>query len=95
MELAALGDPVLAFARAHGKAASFPEFATHSDSRRVQWIRNAHRYFLDHQDILTAAFYFNRPPTVAANSSCRWALQTNAEYDAFGDIARDRAHFTS
>ena len=88
-ELKSLGDPVLAFARKHGKAASFPEFASHADSRRTQWLRNAHQYFLANQDVLTAAFYFNRPPTVAANDDCRWALSTSAEWDAFGDIIRD------
>jgi hypothetical protein len=93
-ELSTLMEPVLAFARAHGKAASMPEFATHSDPRRSQWIRNAHQFFLKNQDILTAAFYFNRPPTVQANSDCRWGLQSSADYDALGDIARDRAHFT-
>jgi hypothetical protein len=94
-ELSTLMEPVLAFARAHHKAASMPEFAAHSDSRRTQWIRNAHQFFLNNQDILTAAFYFNRGPTVKANSDCRWALQSDAEYDALGDIARDRAHFTA
>jgi beta-mannanase len=88
-ELKFLGDPVLAFARQHGKKASFPEFASHTNSKRTQWLRNAHQYFLDNRDVVTAAFYFNRPPTVAANSACRWSLTTNAEWDAFGDIARD------
>src|SRR4051794_22799231 len=37
-ELSALGAPVLAFARAHDKAASFPEFASNANSTRVQWI---------------------------------------------------------
>ena len=94
-ELAFLGDPVLAFARARGKPASFPEFASHATANRSQWIRNAHQYFLAHQDILTAAFYFNRPPTVNANNDCVWALRTSAEFDAFGDIVRDRQHFTA
>jgi hypothetical protein len=92
-ELSTLGAPVLAFARAHGKKASFPEFASHANSSRVQWIRNAHQYLLANHDIITAAFYFNRPPTVAANGDCRWSLSTSAEWDAFGDIARDRTHF--
>jgi beta-mannanase len=95
MELKALGDPVLAFARAHGKAAAFPEFASNANANRVQWIRNAHQYFLDNQNILTAAFYFNRPPTVKANGDCKWAMNTSAEYNAFQDIARDRTHFTN
>lgn len=93
-ELKTLGDPLLAFARARGKDASFPEFATHANGNRVQWLRNAHQYFLANQDVLTAAFYFNRPPTVKANSDCRWGLTTDAEWDAFGDIARD-SRFTS
>ena len=94
-ELSTLMEPVIAFARARGKVASMPEFATHSDPRRDDWIRNAHRFFLANQDILTAAFYFNRPPTVQANSDCRWSLTSSADYDALGDIARDRAHFTA
>jgi hypothetical protein len=95
MELKALGDPVLAFARAHGKVASFPEFASTADSRRAEWVRNAHQYLLDNQDVLTAAFYFHRTPTNPANQDCRWPLTTSAEFDAFGDIARDSAHFTN
>jgi hypothetical protein len=92
-ELRALGDPVLAFARAHGKKASFPEFASHANSTRTQWLRNAHQYLVQNQGLITAAFYFNRPPTVAANGDCRWSLSTTSEWDAFGDIARDREHF--
>ncbi len=92
-ELSALGAPVLAFARAHGKKASFPELASHANSSRTQWLRNAHQYLLANHDIVTAAFYFNRPPTIAANGDCRWSLSTSAEWDAFGDIARDRTHF--
>lgn len=93
-QLEYLGAPLLAFAREHGKAASFPEFGSHANSQRAQWLRNAHRYFVANQDVLSAAFYFNRPPTVAANSACRWALSSDAEWDAFGDIARD-GRFTS
>jgi hypothetical protein len=92
-ELSTLGDPVLAFARAHGKKASFPEFASHANKNRVQWLRNAHDYLVRNQGSITAAFYFNRPPTIAANGDCRWSLSTSAEWDAFGDIARDRSHF--
>jgi hypothetical protein len=93
-ELQTLGAPLLAFARAHGKNASFPEFASHATSRRAEWLRNAHSYFVNNQDVLTAAFYFNRPPTVSANSDCRWSLSTSSEWDAFGDIARD-SRFTA
>ena len=94
LELSAVAGPVLTFARAHGKAASLPEFGAHRDGRREQWIRNAHRWFVANQDVLAAAFYFNRPPTNGANSDCRWTLATSGEHDAFGDIARD-ARFTS
>jgi len=34
-ELSTLTDPVLAFARAHGKPASLPEFASHQDARHA------------------------------------------------------------
>lgn len=92
-ELQQIGDPVIAFARAHGKLASFPEFASHSNANRPQWLANAHQYFVKNEDVLTAAFYFNRPPTVAANAACKWGLTTSAEYAALRDMAQDTAHF--
>jgi hypothetical protein len=92
-ELQALGDPVLAFARAHGKQASFPEFASHATTTRPQWIANAHQYLIDNRDVLTAAFYFNRPPTIAANADCTWGLTTATEYGALRRIADDTTHF--
>jgi hypothetical protein len=92
-ELQQIGDPVLAFARAHGKLASFPEFASEANGNRTQWLANAHQYFVQNGNILTAAFYFNRPPTVAANAACKWPLTTSAEYGALRAMAQDTAHF--
>lgn len=92
-QLQQIGDPVLAFARAHHKLASFPEFASESNANRTQWLANAHQYFIANQDVLTAAFYFNRPPTVAANAACKWPLTTSAEYGALRQMAQDTAHF--
>ena len=92
-EMKVLGDPVLAFARAHGKKASFPEFASHASSNRPQWLANAHEYFVANRDVLTAAFYFNRPPTIAKNASCRWSLTSAAEYAALRAMAQDTAYF--
>lgn len=92
-ELQVMGDPVLAFARAHGKAASFPEFASHANANRAQWLNNAQQYFIRNQDVLTAAFYFNRPPTIAANADCQWGLTTTGEYGALRQMALDTAHF--
>jgi hypothetical protein len=94
-ELQFLGDPILAFARAHHKAASFPEFASNQDSKRPTWLDNAHQYFLKNQDVLSAAFYFNRPPTVKANSDCHWGLSSSADWQAFNRISNDRSHFSS
>ena len=93
-ELQVLGDPVIAFARAHGKKASFPEFASHANANRAQWLDNAHRYLVQNQDIITAAFYFNRPPTIAANAECQWTLTTSSEYGQLREMAQDTAHFT-
>jgi hypothetical protein len=92
-ELQQIGDPVLAFARAHGKAASFPEFASHANVNRVQWLNNAQQYFIHNQDVLTAAFYFNRPPTIAANADCKWGLTSSSEFGALRQMALDKAHF--
>jgi hypothetical protein len=91
--MAALGDPVIAFARAHGKKASFPEFASHANAQRPQWLADAHRYFVANKDILTAAFYFNRPPTMAMNDDCKWGLSSTSEYAGLRAMAQDRAHF--
>lgn len=91
---ATLADPVLAFARAHKKTASFPEFAMHASPTRAAWVISAHQYFLAHTDIVQAAFYFQRGPTVAANAACNWPLNTAAEYRAYGDIAKHRTYFS-
>jgi hypothetical protein len=93
-ELQQIGDPVLAFARAHGKKASFPEFASHANGNRAQWLANAHRYLVANRDVLTAAFYFNRPPTIQANADCRWGLTTAGEYGVLRQMAQDTTHFT-
>jgi hypothetical protein len=93
-ELQFLGDPVVAFARAHGKKASFPEFASHANANRAQWLDNAHRYLVQNQDIITAAFYFNRPPTIASNADCRWGLTASSEFGQLREMAQDTAHFT-
>jgi hypothetical protein len=95
MELAVLTDPVLAFARAHGKQAALAEFASDPGPRRVEWLRNAHRYLVANQGAITAAFYFNRGPTNPSNQDCSWTLTTSAEFDAYGDIARDTGRFRS
>lgn len=93
-ELKTLGDPVLALARAHGKDASFPEFASHADSHRAQWTYNALQYIATNRSQITGAFYFHRPPTVAANNDCKWPLSASAEFQAYASLGRNRAYFT-
>jgi hypothetical protein len=93
VELSTMADPVVAFARAHGKRASLPEFAADPDSRRAQWLQNAHQYLAAHAGEITAAFYFHRGPTNPANQDCSWALTTQAEFKAYGDMARDTSRF--
>ena len=46
------------------------------------------------QDIITAAFYFNRPPTIASNADCQWGLTASSEYGQLREMAQDTAHFT-
>jgi Glycosyl hydrolase family 26 len=89
MPLAALVDPALDFARAHGKQASLPEFGADPHPLRAQWLADAHDYFVANRDVVWAAFYFNRGPTNPANSDCAWTLNRAAEHAAYGDMARD------
>jgi hypothetical protein len=95
VSMASFGDPLVAFAKAHGKKASFPEFGAAPDSRREQWLRDAHQYLVSHKDVMSAAFYFNRGHVGASTKTCTWQLTTSGEIDAFGDIARDTANFRS
>jgi hypothetical protein len=90
-EFSTLADPVLAFARARGKQAAFPEFGSIAHSRRAEWLANVHRYVVANRASIQALFYFHRPSTVAAYSDCRWPLATYAEFKAYGDMARDSA----
>ncbi|MCW2678381.1 MAG: domain containing protein [Modestobacter sp.] len=92
-ELSTLTDPVIAFARAHGKKAALAEFASDPGARRAQWLTDAHKYLAAHVDVLTAAFYFNRGPTNGQNMDCSWTLTTRPEFTAFGDMARDTSRF--
>ncbi len=95
VELSTLTDPVIAFARAHGKQTALAEFAATPDYKRAQWLRNAHQYLAAHKSDMAMAFYFHREPTHLKNIACHWPLKTAAEYDAYGDIARDNATFIS
>jgi len=90
LTMATFTDPILAFARAHGKQASLPEFGAAPDSRRAQWLRDSHTYMAANRNTLTSVFYFHR-----GSGSCAWKLTTAAEFDAYGDMARDRTYFTS
>lgn len=87
-EAQAFTDPIIAFARAHQKLAALPEFGAPPDSRRAQWLSNAHQYFVSNQNILVAAFYFNK-----GDSHCNWVLNKQAEFDAFSSMIGDQAHF--
>jgi hypothetical protein len=91
-ELQQMGDPALAFARAHGKTASFPEFGSDATANRAQWLANVHKYLVQNQDVVTAAFYFNRPPP-DSTSTCRWPLRTAAEFAELRAMVQDTAHF--
>ena len=91
LEFSQVAAPAVAFARAHGKTASFPEWGSQDYPGRAQWLRNAQQFFVDNADTISAAFYFNVPPTGAFASSCHWFLTSPADLAAFRDIARDPA----
>jgi hypothetical protein len=92
LSMASFMDPVVRFARAHGKKASLGEFGAPADSRRAQWLRDSGRYLAANRDVINAAFYFQNGGT---GSTCSWQLKTAAEFDAYGDIARNTSVFRS
>lgn len=79
----------MAFALAHHKLLVIPEFGSVADSahpgRRAQWLNNAHAYFDAHASELAGVFYFNE-----IDRSCRWQLSSQADYQAFAGMVRDR-----
>jgi hypothetical protein len=89
VELSTLTSPVVSFAKAHGKKAALPEFASNNSGNRAAWLDNAHTYLKANDPMIVAAFYFNRGPTNPANMDCDWALHTSAEYAAYDRIASD------
>ncbi|MEP6666051.1 MAG: glycosyl hydrolase [Nocardioidaceae bacterium] len=96
-EWISLGDlvsPALTFAADHGTRLALPEFASFTDGRRAAWIRSAQDYLESNKGRIVAAFYFNRGPTNPANMDCKWALNQDREYNAFGQMVRD-ANFKS
>lgn len=88
--IASFTDPVLSFVRAHHKKASLQEFAAPPDSRRAAWLNDVHSYLAANKDVLTAAFYFQN-----GTGSCGWKLTTSAEFQAYGNTARDTSSFRS
>jgi hypothetical protein len=89
-ELKKLVDPVLAFARKRGKQVALPEFASVRHADRPTWIRKAGRYLAKNDDLISAAFYFNRTPTNNANSECTWPLSSAADFAALAAVARHK-----
>lgn len=91
VELGTLAGPMVAFARAHGKAASLPEFASYTDGRRAAWLDNARAWLVANRSTVSAAFYFQHDPTNPANLECRWKLGSSAEHAALRRTALDPA----
>jgi Glycosyl hydrolase family 26 len=85
--------PALAFARAHGKQMVLAEFGSQAGPLRAQWLNNAHQWMIANQSSIMAAFYFDRPATVA-NTGCVFPLSSNADVTALANIVDDTAHFT-
>ena len=90
-ELKQVMDPSLAFARAHGKKLVVAEFGSVADSRRPQWLRNAHQYFVANRDTVRAVFYFQYP----AAQGCPWTLNTSGDMAAMKELAGDSTNFST
>lgn len=87
VSLESLMDPVLAFARPRDKQVALGEFATVRNSRRPEWIRQGGEYLAQNDNVIVAAFYFNRRPTNLANDDCTWPLSSDADFAAIKDLA--------
>jgi beta-mannanase len=86
-------DPVIRFARAHGKQVSLPEFGVLRHSARPTWITETATYLAANDDIVTAAFYFQHQPTNLSNRDCTWPLSSDADFTAMRNMAA-KATFT-
>jgi hypothetical protein len=83
-------DPVIAFAKAHGKRVILAEFGSVAGPGRAAWLQDAHRYLVANRDMIVAAFYFNLHD---AGQPCHWTLTTASEYAALRAMAQDTVHF--
>lgn len=92
-QLSDIAGPALRFAKNHNKQFALPEFASHRGSRRAAWVRNAKAWMVNNKSSFAGAYYFNRPPTNASNSNCRWTLTTSGEYSAISSITTATRHF--
>ncbi|MBM6400263.1 glycosyl hydrolase [Phycicoccus sonneratiae] len=87
--LSTIAGGILAFAKAHGKKASLPEFAATSSPGRAAWLTNGYAWLKSNSSYFVASYYFNRPPTNPDNADCVWWLNTPAEYASYTAIVKD------
>lgn len=95
VQLSTVADPVLAFARAHGKLVILTEFASTGGSGRAAWLNSAHQYLVANRSVFQGAFYFDHAPTTAEGAGCNFSLRSSADIAAFRAIVSDTSHFTS
>jgi hypothetical protein len=88
--MASFTDPVIAFAKAHGKRVVLAEFGSIAGPGRAAWLKDAHKYLIANRDMIVAAFYFNLH---RAGEPCNWTLTTAAEYTALRAMAQDTVNF--
>jgi hypothetical protein len=79
----------LAFAKAHGKPYVLAEWGSDEGPQRAQWLKDAHSWMLANKGFIRGAFYYQSSDP----RGCRWFLNTKAEYQAFGAMAKDRTNF--
>jgi hypothetical protein len=80
----------LAFAQAHGKKMVVAEWASQSDYRRAQWLRDATAFLKANKASFRGVFYYQSP---TPRAGCTWMLSSTADISAFSEMARDRLTF--
>ena len=81
----------LKFAKSIGKPYILAEWASQKGPRRAEWLYEAKRWLIANRASIRGAFYFITNPGA---SGCTFRLTTDAEFRAFGSMAKDRENFT-
>lgn len=90
-ELSQSASGLVAYARAHHKKATLPEWGSQPDpndrNRRAVWLQRAHTWLAANADVFAGVWYFNHHAT--RGGACHFGITTPAEVRAVKGLVRD------